>query len=57
MNTRVILYDIIARKCLDAQIATTYGSWCPTIAWATGEQDEGASSSNNTIIGSTPFQS
>ena len=51
------MYDIIARKNFDSQIAMTFGSWCPTIAWATGEQDEGASSSNNTVIGSTPFQS
>ena len=57
MNTRVILYDIIARRSLDCQIATTYGSWCPSIAWATGEQNEGVASTNSTIICSTPFQS
>ena len=57
VNTRVILNDIIPRKSLDSQIAPTYCSWCSTIAWATSEQDEGTTSSNNTVIGSTPFQS
>ena len=57
MNTRVVLYDIIARRSVDSQTSLNVGVWMPSQAWATGEQNEGVSANNNILIGSTPFQS
>ena len=58
MNTRVILYDIIARRTIDSQTALNTGPWMPSTAWSVGEYNETVgSAANNTVIGSTPFQS
>ena len=57
MNVQIILYDIIAQRSLDSQTNLNFGAWAPNQAWVSGEQDEGSTATNNSLIGSTPFQS
>lgn len=50
-NVNIIIYDIIARR----DLATNANIAFPDIAWARAYTDEGASNSNWSIPGSTPF--
>lgn len=52
-NVKVIIYDIIARR--DAPTGGSVGD--PASAWADSYGDQGATDSNYTIVGTTPFSS
>lgn len=54
-NVRLTLYDIIARRDMDSSHSGQLTA--PDYAWGNSYSDEGASNSDNLVIGSTPFSS